>query len=144
MRFMMLMIPKVYQGAKGRRIEADFTPGANAVEKMKRFNEELAKAGALIALEGLHPPKNGARVSFRGGKARVTVGPFKESRGIIGGYWLIQARSKDEALEWARRCPAEDGDVIEIRQVFESSDWPEDTRKAAESSVVQSALDRRA
>ncbi len=142
MRFMMLMIPKVYQGAKGRRVEADFTPSADAVEKMTRFNEELAKAGALIALDGLHPPKDGARVSFRGGKARVTDGPFSGSKEALGGYWLIRARSQAEAVEWARRCPAEDGDVIEIRQVFEASDWPEDTRKAAESSVLQAALEK--
>ncbi len=144
MRFMMLMIPKVYQGAKGRRVEADFTPSADSVEKMTRFNEQLAKAGALIALDGLHPPENGARVSFQGGKAKVTDGPFTESKEVLGGYWLIQAGSKEEAVEWARRCPADDGDVIEIRQVFETSDWPEDARKAAESSTVQAALDRQA
>lgn len=141
MRFMMLMIPKVYQGAEGGRVGADFTPSADAVEKMTRFNGRLAQAGALIALDGLHPPENGARVSFLGGKARVTDGPFTESKEVLGGYWLIQAKSREEAVEWARRCPAEDGDVIEIRQVFEVSDWPEDTRKAAESPEVRAALD---
>jgi hypothetical protein len=140
MRFMMLMIPKVYQGADGRSVKADFTPSADAVEKMTRFNEELAKAGALIALDGLHPPERGARVSFQGGKARVTDGPFAESKEVLGGYWLIQAKSKEEVVEWARRCPADEGDVIEIRQVFETLDWPEDARKAAESSTVRAAL----
>jgi hypothetical protein len=138
----MFMIPKVYQGAEGRKVGADFTPKAEAVEKMMRFNEELAKAGALIALDGLHPPENGARVSFRGGKALVTDGPFTESKEVVGGYWLIQAKSKEEAIEWARQCPAEDGDVIEVRQVFEASDWPEDVRKAAESPTVQAALEK--
>jgi hypothetical protein len=142
MRFMMLMIPKVYQGADGRSVKADFTPSADAVEKMTRFNEELAKAGALIALDGLHPPERGARVSFQGGKARVTDGPFAESKEVLGGYWLIQAKSKEEVVEWARRCPADEGDVIEIRQVFETSDWPEDAREAAESSTVQAALEK--
>lgn len=143
MRFMMLMIPKVYQGAEDRRVQADFTPSADAVEKMTRYNEELAKADALIAGEGLHPPENGARVSFRGGKARVTDGPFAESKEVLGGYWLIRAKSRQEAIEWAKRCPAADGDVIEIRQVFDASDWPEDVRKAAESPTVQAALDNK-
>jgi len=143
MRFMMLMIPKVYQGAEGRRVKADFTPNADAVERMTRFNEELAKRGALIALDGLHPPEKGARVSFQGGKARATDGPFAESKEVLGGYWLIQAESKEEAVEWARKCPAEDGDVIEIRQVFETSDWPEDARKAAESPTLQAALEKK-
>ncbi len=143
MRFMMLMIPSVYQGAEGGSIKADFTPSADAVERMTRFNEELARAGALIALDGLHPPERGARVSFRGGKARVTDGPFAESKEVLGGYWLIKAESKKEAVEWARKCPAEEGDVIEIRQVFETSDWPEDTRKAAESPTLQEALEKK-
>ena len=143
MRFMMLMIPKVYQGAEGRKIKADFTPSADAVERMTRFNEELARAGALIALDGLHPLEKGARVSFRAGKARVTDGPFAESKEVLGGYWLIKAESKQEAVEWARKCPADEGDVIEIRQVFETSDWPEDTRKAAESPTLQAALEKK-
>jgi hypothetical protein len=144
MRFMMLMIPKVYQGAKGRRVESDFTPSTDSVERMTRYNEQLAKAGALIALDGLHPPENGARVLFRGGKAQVTDGPFTESKEVLGGYWMIQAKSRQEAVEWARQCPADDGDVIEIRQVFEASDWPEDAREAAESSTVQAALEKQA
>jgi hypothetical protein len=143
MRFMMLMIPKVYQGTEGRKVKADFTPSADAVERMTRFNEELARAGALIALDGLHPLEKGARVSFRGGKARVTDGPFAESKEVLGGYWLIKAESREEAVEWARKCPADEGDVIEIRQVFETSDWPEDTRKAAESPALQEALEKK-
>ena len=144
MRFMMLMIPKVYQGSKGRGAAADFTPSPEAVQKMTRYNERLAKAGALIGLDGLHPPEKGARVSFRGGKAQVTDGPFAESKEVLGGYWLIRANSRQEAVEWARQVPAEDGDVVEVRQVFDDSDFPEETRKAAESKTVQAALDQQA
>jgi len=93
-----------------------------------------ARASFNRALDGLHPPENGARVSFRGGKARVTYGPFAESKEVLGGYWLIQAKPKEEAIEWARQCPADGGDVIEIRQVFEGSDWPEEARGCPEGS----------
>jgi hypothetical protein len=117
--------------------------GSEAVHRMTRYNERLAQAGALIALDGLHPPEKGVRVSFRRGKAQVTDGPFTESKGVLGGYWVIQAGSMQEAVEWARQCPAEDGDVIEIRQVFDASEWPEAARKAAQSAAVQSALDNR-
>ena len=144
MRFMMLMIPKVYQGANGRNTAADFTPSPEAIKRMTRYNERLAQAGALIALDGLHPPEKAARVRFRGGKAQVTDGPFTESKEVLGGYWMIKAKSRQEALEWAKQVPADDGDVIEIRQVFDPSDWPEDARKASESSVVQAALDQQA
>jgi hypothetical protein len=141
MRFMMLMIPKVYQGTDGKSPADDYAPSAEAVEKMTRYNERLAQAGALIALDGLHPPGKAARVSFRAGEVQVTDGPFTEAKEVLGGYWMIQAESGQGAVEWARRCPAGDGDVIEIRQVFDASDWPEDARKAAESTTVQAAVD---
>ncbi len=143
MRFMMLMIPRVYQpdAPPGQRAEEGFTPPAKAVAKMMKFNEELAKAGALIALDGLHPSSKGARVSFVGSKARVTDGPFTEAREVIGGYWMIQAKSKAEALEWAKRCPAADGDIIEVRQVFEMSDFPPEVQKAAENPTVRARLE---
>jgi len=96
-----------------------------------RFNEELAKAGALIALDGLHPSSKGARVAFAGGKPRVTDGPFTGAKEVIGGYWMIEAKSRKEAVGWAKRCPAAGGDVIEVRQVFEVSDFPQDVRNAA-------------
>ncbi len=144
MRFMMLMIPRVYQGAEGRNVGPAFAPSADAVQKMTRFNERLAQAGALLALDGLHPPANGARVRFRGGKAEVADSPFAGTNGVLGGYWMIRAGSRQEALEWARQCPAEDGDVIEIRQVFDDSDFPEDVRKAAESPAVKAALEQQA
>jgi len=137
MRFMMLMIPGVYQGSNGKQAGTDFTPSAEMVEKMTKFNEELAKADALLALDGLHPPAAAARVSFRGGKASVSDGPFTETREVLGGYWVIQAKSREEAVGWARRVPAQDGDVIEIRQIFENEEFPPDARRAADSPVVR-------
>jgi hypothetical protein len=98
---------------------------------MTKYNEALTKAGVLLALDGLHPPSVGTRVSFSGGKPRVTDGPFAEAKEVIGGYWLIQVKSKAEAVQWASRCPAGDGDVIEVRQVQEMSDFPPDVQKAA-------------
>jgi hypothetical protein len=137
---MMLMIPRVYQGAEGKNVGTDFAPSAKDVEKMMIYNEELAKAGALIALDGLQPTIKGARVSFSGGKPTVTDGPFTEMKEVLGGYWMIQVRSKEEAVQWARRCPAQDGDVIEVRQVFEISDFPADVQNAAESSTVKAQI----
>jgi hypothetical protein len=141
MRFMMLMIPKVYQGEDGQKAGPGFAPSAEAVQKMTRYNEELAKAGALLALDGLHPPAGAARVTFSGGKALVSDGPFTESKEVLGGYWMIQATSREEAVAWARRVPAEEGDLVEVRQVFEDQDFPAEVRKAAESPVVQARLE---
>jgi hypothetical protein len=141
MRFMLFMIPAVYQGGKGKRVAEDFTPPADAVEQMMKFNEELAKAGHLISLDGLHPVEKGARVSFTKGTATVTDGPFIESKEVFGGYWMTQFKSKEEAVEWAKRVPAAEGDTIEIRQVFDIADWPEDARKAADSPTVIAAIE---
>ena len=127
MRFMMLMIPAGYAEAA-----PDVRPGAEAVDGMMRYNEELKKAGVLLALDGLHPPSEGARVSFKGGKPVVTDGPFAEVKEVLGGYWVIDVRSREEAIEWARRCPAGANDLIEVRRVFEMSDFPEDVQKVAE------------
>ena len=126
MRFMMLMIPKGYEKAA-----PDTVPDAKAVEAMMKYNESLQKAGVLLALDGLHPPSTGARVSFPGGKPKVTDGPFAEAKEVIGGYWMIEVKSKGEAVEWAKRCPAGENEVIEIRQVQEMSDFPADVQKAA-------------
>ena len=126
MRFMMLMIPKGYEKAK-----PGTTPDPQAVAKMMKYNESLQKAGALLALDGLHPPSMGARVSFAGGKPTVTDGPFTEAKEILGGYWMIQVKSKEEAIEWAKRCPASDNEVIEVRQVQECEDFPADVQQAA-------------
>ena len=86
----------------------------------------------LLSLDGLHPPSVGARVSFTGGKPTVTDGPFIEAKEVLGGYWMIQVKSKQEAIEWASRCPASDNETIEIRQVFEMADFPADVQKMAE------------
>ncbi|MDQ8020685.1 MAG: YciI family protein [Moraxellaceae bacterium] len=130
MRFMMLMIPKGYESAAPGTM-----PDAKAVEAMMRYNESLQKAGVLLALDGLHPPSMGARVSFQGGKPKVTDGPFAEAKEVLGGYWMIQVKSREEAIEWASRCPAGDNEVIEIRQVQEMEDFPPDVQKAAEGFV---------
>lgn len=127
MRFMMLMIPGGYESAA-----SDAMPSAEAVQAMMKYNEELKKAGVLLALDGLHPPSTGARVSFKGGKPVVTDGPFPEVKEVLGGYWMIDVRSREEAIEWARRCPASGNEVIEVRRVHEMSDFPEDVQKAAE------------
>lgn len=126
MRFMMLMIPKGYEKAP-----AGTMPDAGAVSAMMKYNESLQKAGVLLALDGLHPPSMGARVSFPGGKPMVQDGPFSEAKEVIGGYWMIQVKSKEEAIEWAKRCPASGNEVIEIRQVQEMAEFPADVREAA-------------
>src|SRR5580658_5868476 len=126
MRFMMLMIPKGYEKAQPGAM-----PNVKAIAAMMKYNEALQKAGVLLALDGLHPPSMGARLTFSGGKPRVMDGPFTEAREVIGGYWMIQVKSKEEAVEWASRCPASDNEVIELRQVQEMSDFPADVQKAA-------------
>jgi hypothetical protein len=118
MRFMMLMIPKGYEKAG-----ANFRPDPKAIAEMGKYNDSLSKAGVLLECDGLHPSQKGARIKFSGGKGSATDGPFTEAKELLGGYWMIQVKSKDEAVQWALRCPAEDGDVIEVRQVFEESDF---------------------
>jgi hypothetical protein len=126
MRFMMLVIPKGYESAK-----PDQMPDAAGVARMMKYNEELAHAGILLSLDGLHPPSAGARVSFAGGKPKVTDGPFAEAKECVGGYWMIQAKSKEEAIEWAKRAPMGDDEIIEVRQVHEMADFPADVQAAA-------------
>jgi hypothetical protein len=138
MRFMMLVIPKGYETAKPGTV-----PDAKAVARMMKYNEELQKAGVLLSLDGLHPPSMGARVSFSGGKPTVTSGPFAGARDIVGGYWMIQVRSKEEAIEWARRAPMGDNEIIEIRQVQEMADFPPDVQKAAAGLPAMQRTDQR-
>ncbi|MEO8481397.1 MAG: YciI family protein [Acidobacteriota bacterium] len=126
MRFMMLMIPKGYESAAPGTM-----PEADAVAAMMKYNEALQKAGILLALDGLHPPSMGARVSFPGGRPRVVDGPFPEAKEVLGGYWMIQVKSKAEAIEWASRCPASGDEIIEVRQVQEFGDFPADVQDAA-------------
>jgi hypothetical protein len=123
---MMLMIPKGYETA-----EPGAMPEADAVAAMMKYNEALQQAGVLLALDGLHPPSMGARVSFSKGKPIVTDGPFAEAKEVLGGYWMIKVNSREEAIEWAKRCPASDNEIIEVRQVQEMEDFPADVQEAA-------------
>jgi hypothetical protein len=123
---MMLMIPRGYETATPGTM-----PPADAVAAMMRYNEALRDAGVLITLDGLHPPSMGARVSFADGKPVVTDGPFTETKEVLGGYWMIEVASRAEAIEWAKKCPGSANEIIEIRQVQEMSDFPQDVQEAA-------------
>jgi hypothetical protein len=126
MRFLMLMFPKGYESAK-----PGVLPDAEAIETMKKYNESLCNAGVLLALDGLHPPSmGGARITFSGGKPKVTDGPFAEAKEVVGGFWMIQVKSKAEAIEWASRCPMPDTDTIEVRQLIDFSDFSADVQDA--------------
>ncbi len=120
MRFMMIV-------KASKESEAGALPKAELVEAMGRFNEEMVKAGVLLAGEGLQPTSKGARVRFSGGKRTVIDGPFTETKELIAGFWLIQVKSKEEAIQWALRSPAPHGEdqdsEIELRQVFEAADF---------------------
>jgi hypothetical protein len=126
MRFMMLMIPQGYEAAAPGTM-----PPAEAVAAMMKYNEALKEAGILVTLDGLHPPSMGARISFGGGKPVVTDGPFIEAKEVIGGYWMIEVNSKEEAIEWAKKCPASNHETIELRQVQEMADFPADIQEIA-------------
>ena len=135
MRFMMIMFPKSYQNAKPGTV-----PDLKAIETMRRYNEQLHKAGVLLALDGLTPPATmSARVTFKGGKSKVTDGPFPEAKEVIGGYWVIQVNSREEALEWASRIPGTDNEMVEVRRLFELSDFPADVQKRLEQLEQQAA-----
>jgi hypothetical protein len=126
-RFMMLMIPDGYATA-----QPDKTPDAAAVAAMMKYNEQLKEAGVLLSLDGLHPPSDGARVTFKGGsQPQVNHGPFPGTTEALGGYWMIRVNSQQEAIDWARRCPVSHDAVIEIRRVFEMEEFPADVQAAA-------------
>src|SRR3954449_8981924 len=127
MRFMMLMIPGGYETAAPGTVPED----VERVAAMMAYNKALMDAGVLITCDGLHPPSMGARVSFSSGKPVVTDGPFAESKEVLGGYWMIDVASREEAINWAKRCPASGNEIIEIRQVQEMSDFPADVQEAA-------------
>jgi hypothetical protein len=124
---MMLMIPKGYESAAPGALPPD-----ERVKSMMKYNEALQQAGVLLALDGLHPPSMGARVSFETGKPKVRDGPFAEAKEVLGGYWMIQVKSREEAIEWAKRCPATPNEVIEVRQVMEAADFGPEVRDALE------------
>jgi hypothetical protein len=134
MRYLLLMYP----GAQG---ETGVLPEHKPVfEAMMRFNEELARAGALLAVDGLHPSAKGARVSFPNGNPVVKDGPFTEAKELVGGYWLLQVRSREEALEWAKRVPPHGSAYVELRQVLEASDFPAEFQAALDNPLVNAAL----
>ncbi|MCP3396754.1 YciI family protein [Bradyrhizobium sp. CCGB20] len=126
MRFMMLMIPLGYETAP-----PDVQLDPERIAAMMRYNEALKDAGVLITLDGLHPPSTGARVSFATGEPIVTDGPFAEAKEVLGGYWMIEVASREEAIAWAKKCPASANEVIEIRQVQEMTDFPPEVQAAA-------------
>ncbi len=120
--------------------ETGSMPSRELIEEMGRYNEELMKAGVLLAADGLHPSSRGARVLFSGDKRTVVDGPFAETKELIAGFWIIQVDSRDEAIEWVKRCPNPTGgeSAIEIRQVFETEDFGEEftpEARAAEARI---------
>jgi hypothetical protein len=115
MRFMILMPADSHS-------EAGEMPSEKILSDMMQFNEQLVKAGIMLAGEGLKPSSAGARIKFQGGKKTVIDGPFTESKELIAGFWIWQVKSKEEAIEWAKRCPVE-GVTLEIRQIFEAEDF---------------------
>ncbi len=130
MRFMLLMIPKGYEGAAPGAM-----PGADHVAAMMRYNETLSRAGVLLALDGLHPPSMGARVTYKGGKPKVVDGPFAEAKEVLGGYWMIQVKSREEAIEWAKRVPGGENETVEVRQVQEFDDFSPDVKAKISPSI---------
>ena len=125
MRFMMMMFPKDYATA-----EAGLVPDLKDMERMGKYNAELGKAGVLRALDGLTPPATmSARVTFKNGKSKVTDGPFTETKEVVGGFWIIEVNSREEALEWASRIPGKDNETIEVRRFLDITDFPADVQK---------------
>lgn len=130
MRFLMLIYPNIPQ------THDEWTPSAEAVASMERYNHELGEAGVLIALDGLLAPDQGVRIHFNGPAPTVKDGPFTEAKEIVGGFWIIDCASKDEAVEWAKRCPLDGDDFIEVRQIAGEADFPPEVRAAAEAARV--------
>jgi len=128
MRFMMFMLPNIEP--------TEWMPSAEAVAEMSKYNEQLSQAGVLLALDGLHAPDEGVRVTFaEPGSITVVDGPFTEAKEMIGGYWLIDVKSKEEAVEWAKRCPAGHC-AIEVRQIMDLEEFPPDVQAAAGERLV--------
>jgi hypothetical protein len=126
MRFLMMEMPKGYESAAPGAV-----PSTEAVGKMMEYNKSLQQAGVLLALDGLLPPSTGARISFSDGQATVTDGPFSKAKEVIGGSWIIRVRSREEAVEWAKRAPMANNENIEVGQIQEISNFPEDVKMAA-------------
>jgi len=140
MRFMMLV-------KASEESEAGVLPSAELIAAMGAYNEQLAKAGVLLALDGLHPSSKGVRIKFDGEKRTVTDGPFAETKELLAGFWVIQVKSKEEAVEWASRVPFDDGAELEVRQIFEASDFPADIlppEEAAREDAIRAGLEANA
>lgn len=135
MRFLALMYP-------GEQAESGALPDEQAIAQMMKFNEMLASKGALISLDGLHPSAKGARITFPDGKPVVTDGPFAESKELVGGFWMIKADSREQAVEWFKQCPAMGAERIELRQVYEFEEFNIDRDSAVRQQVdrVEAAL----
>lgn len=144
MRFMIII-------KANEQSEAGTMPSKELIEAMGRFNEEMVKAGVLLGGDGLHPSSKGARVTLRRGKAPVVIdGPFSETKELIAGFWLLQTRSKDEAIEWVKRIPcdptSDEASTVEIRQVFDTEDFPAEVmspEEAARENALRDELARR-
>src|ERR1700732_3612711 len=138
MRFMMIMYPKIYETAK-----AGFVPNMKDMERMGAYNEELGKAGVLLEVDGLTPPATmSARDTVKGGKSKVTDGPFPETKEVVGGYWIIQVKSREEALEWASRIPGKDDEmIIEVRRLFDLTDFDPETQKEIQKKFGDDVAD---
>ena len=119
MRFMVLV-------KASEESEAGVMPSEEILAEMGKFNEDMVKAGVMLAGEGLHPTSRGVRIRFSGDERTVVDGPFAETKELLAGYWLIQTRDRDEAIEWMKRAPFDDGTEIELRQVFEEEDFGEE------------------
>jgi hypothetical protein len=128
---MMIMYPGAEAEIAGR------VPTDKDIAAMMKFTEEMSKAGALLAYDGLHPTSEGARVRYRGGKPKVTDGPFTEAKEIVAGYWMIQAKTKEEAIEWAKKVPAAEGEMVEIRRVWDESEFAIDPRSEVSAQMAR-------
>ena len=134
MRFMVLV-------KADKNSEAGALPGKEILAAMGKFNEEMVKAGVMLAGEGLHPTSKGARIKFSGPKRSVTDGPFAETKELLAGFWMLEVKSKREAIDWASRAPFGDGVEIEVRQVFEASDFPAEIFPAEDAAREQALRD---
>ena len=140
MRFMMLV-------KANAESEAGVMPSKELIAAMTTYNEEMARAGVMLAGEGLQPSSKGVRIAFKGGKRIVTDGPFAETKELLAGFWIIQVKSRAQALEWASRIPFTDGEVVEIRQVFETEDFPADVmppEEKAREEALRAELEKKA
>jgi hypothetical protein len=136
MRFMMLMYPS-------EKAEQGVLPAPELFQEMMKYNEELAKAGVLLSLDGLHPSAKGVRITWNAqGKPVVSDGPFTETKEALGGYWILQVKSREEAIEWAKRVPSRDARKVELRQIFEMTDFPTEVQNNAKVRATVELIEK--